>query len=83
MHAVAWKINDLYGVVTARCGNVYKNCSICDDESSYHQMNSSLPCPDVKCGAHYVSEGWQLLAKSTAAAIQDALTQQSYTTVVV
>ena len=38
------RINDLYSVVTQKCGNKYRNCSICDDESQYHGMNSSLPC---------------------------------------
>merc|ERR1712032_1384761 len=30
------QINDLYRVITDRCGAVYKNCSICDDESKDH-----------------------------------------------
>ena len=29
-------INDLYKVMTDKCGAVYRNCSICDDESKYH-----------------------------------------------
>jgi hypothetical protein len=36
-------------------------------------MNSSLPCPDVVCGFHYVTAGWELLANSTATSIKDAL----------
>ena len=46
------RINDLYSVITAKCGDVYANCSICDDESRYHSLNSTLPCwPPVQCGA--------------------------------
>eukprot|EP01052_Picozoa_sp_SAG31_P031478 SAG31_NODE_3339_length_4386_cov_39.128528_7_plen_155_part_00 len=29
-------INDLYSVVTNRCGKVYRDCSICDNETKYH-----------------------------------------------
>ena len=65
------RIHDLYKVVTDRCGTVYKSCSICDDESKYHPS-----CPDVKCGYHYVSAGWELLAQSTAEIIASALQER-------
>eukprot|EP01047_Picozoa_sp_COSAG01_P022440 COSAG01_NODE_1331_length_10699_cov_28.574717_4_plen_482_part_00 len=59
-HGVA-AINDLYSVVTDVCGKIYRNCSICDDESSHH--------PRGQCGDHYVDAGWELLANSTAQSI--------------
>ena len=59
------RINDLYKVVTDSCGQVYRNCSICDDESKYH--------PEGICGYHYNAEGWDLIASATAAAIRAAL----------
>lgn len=59
------RINDLYTVVTNFCGKVYRNCSICDDESAYH--------PQGQCGYHYVTQGWELLANATVAAIKQAL----------
>jgi hypothetical protein len=62
------RIHDLYKVVTDRCGTIYKDCSICDDESRHHPS-----CPDVKCGYHYTREGWDLLAESTANTIVAAL----------
>ena len=58
-------IDDLYSAVTAVCGKVYRNCSLCDDESRYH--------PGGQCGYHYSSEGWELLATQTAKHIRDAL----------
>ena len=61
------RINDLYSVVTARGGEVYQNCSICDDESQYHAPYTG------QCGYHYVEAGWALLANATAAALREAL----------
>ena len=58
-------IDDLYSAVTAVCGKVYRNCSLCDDESTYH--------PGGQCGYHYSPAGWELLASQTAKAISDAL----------
>ena len=63
-HGVA-AIDDLYSAVTAVCGKVYKNCSLCDNESQYH--------PGGQCGFHYSPAGWELLATQTAKAISDAL----------
>ncbi len=58
-------IDDLYTAVTDVCGKVYKNCSLCDDESKYH--------PGGACGFHYTAEGWELLANQTASYIAKAL----------
>jgi hypothetical protein len=58
-------IDDLYSAVTAVCGEVYRNCSLCDDESQYH--------PQGKCGYHYSAAGWELLATQTAQHISEAL----------
>ena len=58
-------IDDLYTAVTNVCGKVYKNCSLCDDESKYH--------PGGACGYHYSAEGWELLANQTASYIAKAL----------
>ena len=58
-------IDDLYSAVTAVCGKVYKNCSLCDDESKYH--------PAGQCGYHYSPAGWELLASQTAKAISNSL----------
>ena len=63
-HGVA-NIDDLYSAVTAVCGKVYRNCSLCDDESEYH--------PQGQCGYHYSAAGWELLATQTATHISDAL----------
>ena len=63
-------VHDLYKVVTDHCGAVYKDCDICDDESAYH--------PQGKCGYHYVTAGWSLLANSTAAVIRSALAAQDH-----
>lgn len=65
------RIHDLYSVVTDQCGQSYKNCSVCSEEAQYH--GPPLNCPDVQCGYHYNSAGWQLLAQSTADAITAAL----------
>jgi hypothetical protein len=55
-------------VVTHRCGQVFKNCSICDDESPPRYGH-----PAGRCGAHYASAGWELLANSTSRSILAAL----------
>jgi lysophospholipase L1-like esterase len=49
---------DLYSTVTAKCGAVYTNCSICDQEP---------------CKFHYNADGWNELAAVVAAAIRSAL----------
>lgn len=61
-------IDDLYTAVTDVCGKVYRNCSLCDDESSGH--------PQGACGFHYSPAGWQLLANQTASFIAAALTKE-------
>ena len=61
-------IDDLYSAITAVCGTVYVNCSLCDDESAYH--------PQGKCGFHYSQSGWELLAKQTVDHIKTALSQR-------
>ena len=38
-------IDDLFTAVTDVCGKVYKNCSLCDNESAAH--------PGITCGFHY------------------------------
>lgn len=63
-HGVA-RINDLYLAVTSRCGDVYRDCTICDDESKYH--------PQGDCGYHYNAAGWDMLGTAVADAIQAAL----------
>ena len=52
------EVVDLYSHVTAFCGNVYSNCSLCDDEWS--------PATNVTCGYHYSPEGWTYLASFMA-----------------
>ena len=59
------RIDDLYSLVTSKCGKTYRNCSLCDDESKYH--------PGGQCGFHYSPAGWEVLANQTAAAIRSAL----------
>ena len=49
---------DLYQHVIDKCGAVYKNCSICDDEYN--------PVTGVTCGYHYSAEGWQYLGQFLA-----------------
>jgi hypothetical protein len=64
-------INDLYSVITAKCGANYVNCSICDNEAQY-QCEAYVKAGGI-CGFHYVTEGWELLANSTVASIRAAL----------
>jgi hypothetical protein len=47
-------VADLYGAVTAYCGESYRWCSICDDE-----FNNAT---GVYCGYHYTADGWAYLA---------------------
>jgi hypothetical protein len=54
-------------LVTNICGKVYRNCSLCDDESQYH--------PQGKCGDHYSPAGWELHANETASYIAAAMTE--------
>ena len=63
------QIDDLYSAITAVCGNVYKNCSLCDNESQYH--------PEGECGYHYSPAGWEILAKQTAKYLSAALAASS------
>ena len=58
-------VDDLYSVVTARCGPVYRDCNVCDDESKYH--------PQGDCGFHYNAAGWDMLGTAVASAIQAVL----------
>ena len=58
MAARAIEVADLYSHVTAFCGAVYSNCSLCDDEYS--------PQTNVTCGYHYSPAGWQYLASFMA-----------------
>ena len=60
-------IDDLYTAVTDVCGKVYRNCSLCDDESQYH--------PQGECGFHYSPAGWELLANQTASYIAAAMAE--------
>lgn len=65
-------VNDLYDVIYSACGSHdYTNCSLCDNEANNF-------CPEYttaggRCGFHYVSQGYELLANSTVAAIRAAL----------
>ena len=52
------EVADLYSRVTAYCGAVYSNCSLCDDEWS--------PATNVTCGYHYSPQGWSWLASFMA-----------------
>jgi hypothetical protein len=67
------RILDAYSVITRVCGDLYVNCSLCDDEAQY-------ACPAYRemggqCMFHYVAEGWELLANATAGAIRGALAE--------
>ena len=52
-------VNDLWSVVTNRCGAVYRDCSICDNETHYHltTWNGSTVKHPGPCGDHYNSPG--------------------------
>ena len=52
-------------VVIARCGPVYRDCNVCDDERKYH--------PQGDCGFHYNAAGWDMLGTAVASAIQAVL----------
>jgi hypothetical protein len=58
-------IDDLYTAITAICGAVYRNCSLCDDESQFH--------PQGQCGYHYTGAGWKVLADQTLSYFNAAL----------
>jgi hypothetical protein len=58
-------IDDLYTAITAICGAVYRNCSLCDDESQFH--------PQGQCGYHYSGPGWKVLADQTLSYFNAAL----------
>lgn len=60
MTARAIEVVDLYSHVTAFCGAVYKNCSLCDNEYD--------PATGVTCGYHYSPAGWAYLSNFTATA---------------
>ena len=53
---------DLYARVIARCGELYKMCEICDDESRFH--------PDVYCGYHYTGSGFEYISETVIAGIR-------------
>ena len=53
---------DLYARVIARCGELYKKCEICDDESRFH--------PGVYCGYHYTGEGFEYISETVIAGIR-------------
>ena len=54
MAARSIEVADLYSHVTAFCGAVYRNCSLCDNEYN--------PQTNVTCGYHYSPAGWEYLA---------------------
>lgn len=58
MQARGIPVIDLYSRVTAFCGAVYKNCSICDNEYN--------PATGIYCGYHYTPQGWQYLGEFLA-----------------
>jgi hypothetical protein len=51
-------VADLYHHVTAFCGDIYYNCSICDDE--WNNVTKTT------CGYHYNPTGWEYLAEFLA-----------------
>lgn len=51
-------VADLYSRVTSFCGDVYKNCSICDNE--YNNATG------ITCGYHYTPAGWEYLGEFLA-----------------
>lgn len=53
---------DLYTRVTSQCGELYTNCSLCDDESRYH--------PGIYCGYHYSGAGFAYIAETVSAGIR-------------
>jgi len=55
-HAIP--VLDLYQRVIDKCGAVYKNCSICDDEYN--------PQTGITCGYHYNAAGWEYLGEFLA-----------------
>ena len=46
---------DLYAHITARCGERYYTCDICDDESAGWPPGAP---PGATCGAHYTAAGY-------------------------
>ena len=51
---------DLYSHITARCGALYYNCSICDDESAGWPKGSPA---GSRCGYHYTPEGYAYIVE--------------------
>jgi hypothetical protein len=61
---------DLYSHVTKRCGAMYTNCSICDDESSQYPPGAP---PGSHCGYHYTAEGYEYLVDFLAPIVANLL----------
>lgn len=49
---------DLYSHITAFCGDLYYNCTLCDDESAAWPPGSP---PGARCGYHYTPEGYSYI----------------------
>jgi len=63
MGAASIPVADLYSHVTARCGERYYACDICDDESAGWPAGSP---PGAICGYHYTAAGYAYLVEFLA-----------------
>merc|ERR1712032_803050 len=61
---------DLNTVVHQHCGQKYKFCSLCDNETKSH--------PGIYCGYHYTGEGYDILAKAVADSFAKLLNSSRY-----
>ena len=62
-------ILDLNSVVHQHCGQEYKSCALCDNETKYH--------PGIYCGFHYTAQGYGVLAKAVADSFEKLLQPSS------
>ena len=51
---------DLYSHITARCGERYTSCDICDNEASGWPPGSPI---GAHCGYHYTSAGYDYIVE--------------------
>jgi len=68
-------IHDAYTTIRNACGGaLYSNCSLCDNESMY--ACDAYKAAGGICGFHFSSQGWEVLANSTANSIRAVLAER-------
>ena len=72
-------IDDAYSSITAVCGPLYKNCTLCDNEQANWAdcpaYNQPPPNGGI-CAFHFSSSGWEVLAANTVKSIRAVLAER-------